>query len=327
MSGAAYRIVAPSAGDASVLERRGFEPPAPGAEEVLVRHTAIGVNFLDVYFRTGLYPWPVEKDLVPGSEAAGVVEAVGEGVTGFAVGDRVVYTLPNGAYATHRAIAATHVVALPDGVDDESAAAAMLKGLTVSYLLNDSYAVRSGDTVLFHAAAGGVGSLAGQWLKAKGAVAIGTAGGEAKCEAARARGYDHVIDYTADDFVARVAEITEGRGVQAVYDSVGRDTVKGSLGCLARFGTLVCFGQSSGPATDFAISDLAAGSFRLTRPTLFHYTADRDWLERAAGELFALVADGTLEVPIGQRFALEDVAEAHRALEGRRTRGSTVLAP
>ena len=321
----AREVVAISIGGSEVLEVRDLVPADPGQGQIRIRHTAIGVNFIDVYFRTGLYPWPVDSDLVLGSEAAGVVDAVGDGVTEFSVGDRVVYTVANGAYATHRLVDAAMVVALPDSIDDETAAAVMLKGLTASYLLHDSYRVKAGDTILFHAAAGGVGSLAGQWLKAKGAKVIGTAGGGSKCALAMNNGYDHVIDYLVEDVAARVMEITGGAGVDAVYDSVGVDTVMTSLKCLKQFGTLICFGQSSGPALDFKISDLAAGSFHLTRPILFHFVAKRTWLDASARDLFKLIADGVINVPINQRFALENVRDAHDALEGRTTTGCTVL--
>ena len=294
----AREVVAIAVGGSEVLEVRDLVPADPGQGQIRIRHTAIGVNFIDVYFRTGLYPWPVDSDLVLGSEAAGVVDAVGDGVTEFSVGDRVVYTVANGAYATHRLVDAAMVVALPDSIDDETAAAVMLKGLTASYLLHDSYRVKAGDTILFHAAAGGVGSLAGQWLKAKGAKVIGTAGGGSKCALAMNNGYDHVIDYLVEDVAARVMEITGGAGVDAVYDSVGVDTVMTSLKCLKQFGTLICFGQSSGPALDFKISDLAAGSFHLTRPILFHFVAKRTWLEPSARDLFKLIADGVINLSL-----------------------------
>ena len=327
-AGPARRVVVPAPGPADAFRVEPFEPAPPGPGEVRVRHDAIGVNFIDVYFRTGLYPWPVESDLVTGSEAAGTIDAVGEGVEGLAVGRRVAYAFPNGAYATHRSLPAAHVVALPDGVDAETAAAVMLKGLTVAYLVGDSHVAKPGDVVLFHAAAGGVGSLAGRWLASKGAVVIGTAGGPDKCAAAASTGgYAHVIDYRTEDVAERVRELTAGAGVDAVYDGVGRDTLRGSLACLKRFGTLVSFGQSSGPADDFRISDLAAGSLRLQRPTLFHYAADRTWLERASHELFERLGDGTLRASIGQRFALDDAGAAHAALEARRTVGSTLLLP
>lgn len=323
----AYAIAAGKPGGSDVLKRIEITPPTPGEGEVMIRQTAIGVNFIDVYIRTGAYPWPVENDLTLGCEGAGVVEAIGPGVTGFGAGDRVAYTIPNGAYATHRVVPAAHLVHLPDGVSDEQAAGAMLKGLTAYYLLHDSYPVTRGETVLFHAAAGGVGLLAGQWLAARGVHAIGTAGGQTKGALARKNGYGDVIDYRDEDFVARVKEITDGAGVDAVYDSVGKDTVMGSLDCLKTFGTLISFGQSSGLAEDFKISDLARGSLRLQRPTLFHYTASRDWLETAAAALFAAIGDGTLTINIASTRPLEQVADVHDDLEGRKTTGSTVLIP
>jgi NADPH2:quinone reductase len=323
----AFAIVAPAPGGPEVMTRRDITPPEPGPGEVRIRQTAVGVNYLDVYFRTGLYPWPVERDLILGSEGAGVVEALGEGVTGLAVGDRVAYTIPNGAYATHRLVPAAMLVKVPVTISDEQAAAAMLKGLTVHYLIHDSYSVREGDTVLVHAAAGGVGLILGQWLKARGVRAIGTAGGAEKCALARANGYAEVIDYRAEDFVARVAEITGGAGVQAVYDGVGADTIMGSLDCLARFGTLVSFGQSSGAPDQLRVNHLAKGSLRLTRPTLFHYATRRDWLERAAPALFDMIASGAVQMRIGHRAPLAEAAEVHRALEGRATTGQTVLLP
>ena len=292
-----------------------------------MRHNAIGVNFIDTYFRSGLYPWPVESDLVLGSEAAGVVAALGAGVSGFALGDRVAYTIPNGAYVAERVIDAKHLVHLPDGVSDDVAAASMLKGLTAHYLLHRSFKVQKGQTVLFHAAAGGVGLIAGQWLAAMGVTAIGTAGGPDKCALAAKHGYAHMIDYKSEDFVARVAEITDGAGVDAVYDSIGHDTIQGSLDCLKTLGTLVNFGQSSGPALDFKLSDLAAGSFTVTRPVLFHFTADRNYLEAASAELFAMIENGTLKINVNQRYDLTNAADAHRALEARQTTGSTVLIP
>ncbi len=326
-----YAIVARKKGGAEVLEQIELSIPVPKAGEVLIRHTAIGVNFIDTYFRSGLYPWPVEENLVLGSEAAGEIEALGSGVSGFAVGDRVAYTIANGAYATHRVMAAEHLVKLPEGVSDEVAAASMLKGLTAHYLLHRSYVPERGGTVLFHAAAGGVGLIAGQWLAAKGVTAIGTAGGDAKCGLAARHGYAHVIDYKSEDFVARTREITKQingvEGVDAVYDSVGKDTYPGSLNCLKVFGTLVSFGQSSGPALDFKLSDLAAGSFSVTRPVLFHFTAQPGYLQSATKELFAMIAKGALKININQRFSLRDVSEAHDRLEGRNTTGSTILIP
>jgi NADPH2:quinone reductase len=322
-----YAIIATRPGDSSVLVRQDRDAPAPAPGQVLIRHAAIGVNFIDIYFRQGLYPWPVAENLVLGSEGAGVVEALGEGVTGFAIGQRVAYTLPNGSYATHRAVPAAHVVALPDDIDDATAAAVMLKGLTAHYLLHHSYTVQRGDTVLFHAAAGGVGLIAGQWLAAKGVRAIGTAGGAEKCALARANGFPECIDYRSEDFVARVREITGGKGVQAVYDSVGADTILGSLDCLAQFGTLVSFGQSSGPPDQLRVSHLARGSLRLTRPTLFHHSANRAWLEQASADLFAMIRQGAIKVQIGATWPLEQAGAAHDALTGRATTGCIILTP
>ncbi len=323
----ALAIAATESGGPEVLHEIRVPAATPGKGEVLLAHKAIGVNFTDTYFRSGLYPWPVDKDLVLGSEAAGVVVALGAGVTGFSIGDRVAYTIPNGAYVNERVIASRHLVALPNGISDEVAAASMLKGLTAHYLLHRSFAVQKDQTVLFHAAAGGVGLIAGQWLAAKGVHAIGTAGGPQKCALARAHGFADVIDYKAEDFVSRVQEMTGGKGVDAVYDSIGKDTLAGSLSCLKTFGTLVNFGQSSGPALDFKLSDLAAGSFTITRPILFHFTVDPAWLTGASGDLFKMIEKGALKINVNQRYALRDAAKAHRALEARKTTGSTILTP
>ncbi len=324
---APFAIHATRPGGPEVLTRAEIVPPEPGPGEVRLRHSAIGVNFIDVYFRTGLYPWPVEKDLILGSEGAGIIEAVGEGVSGFAVGDRVAYTLTNGAYATHRLVPATHLVKVPDALSDQQAAAAMLKGLTVHYLIHHSYPVSEGDTVLVHAAAGGVGLILGQWLAARGVRAIGTAGGPEKCALAAANGYAATIDYRSEDFVSRVKALTDGAGVAAVYDSVGADTVLGSLECLAPFGTLVSFGQSSGPADQFRISHLGRASLRVTRPSLFHHVARPGWLPRASAALFDMIAGGAIRLTIDREAPLAEAAEAHRALEGRQTTGSIVLIP
>ncbi|MEI4488136.1 quinone oxidoreductase [Frigidibacter sp. MR17.14] len=322
-----YAMRADRPGGSEVLRQVAIDRPEPGPGEVLIRHTAIGINFIDVYFRTGAYPWPEGDTLITGSEGAGVIEAVGPGVTEFAPGQRVAYTKPNGAYATHRVIAAAMVVPLPDDIPDEIAAAVMLKGLTAHYLIHHSYPAQPGETVLFHAAAGSVGLIAGQWLAARGVRAIGTAGGAEKCALAAEHGYAETIDYRAGDFVAEVKRLTGGAGVQAVYDSIGHDTVLGSLDCLAQFGTLVMFGQSSGAPDQFRISHLARGSLRVTRPTLFHHAARREWLLSASAELFEMIRSGRIRIRIGQEFALSDVAQAHDALEGRATTGSTVLRP
>jgi NADPH2:quinone reductase len=322
-----YTIVARTPGGSDVLERREIPTPQPTAGEVRVRHKAIGLNFLDIYHRSGLYPWAEPRDLIPGSEAAGLVEAVGDGVTGLQPGDRVAYTHPLGAYASARVIPADRLLKLPQDISDEVAAGVILKGLTAHYLIHDSYPVRAGDTVLVHAAAGGVGLLLGQWLKAKGARAIGTAGGPEKVALAQAHGYDAVIDYRAGDFVPQVMGLTGGQGVQAVYDSVGADTWRGSLECLRTHGTFVNFGQSSGSIDGFSFADLARKSLHATRPTLFHFIADPAELERRGKALFAALADGTLTCDIRNRFPLAEAARAHDALEARATTGTTILVP
>jgi NADPH:quinone reductase len=322
-----YAMIAPAPGAADVLIRREIAMPSPGKGEIAIRHTAIGVNFIDVYFRQGSYPWPTPQELITGSEGAGVVEGIGAEVSGFRIGQRVAYTLRNGAYASHRVIPADQAVGLPDDIPDGIAAAVMLKGLTAHYLIHHSYPAQRGDTVLVHAAAGGVGLIAGQWLAAKGVRAIGTAGGTAKVALAAAHGYTHVIDYRAGDFTAQVKAITGGHGLQAVYDSVGRDTIMGSLACLATFGTLVSFGQSSGAPDDLRIAHLAPASLRLTRPTLFHHTAQPGWLAKASADLFEVIRKGQVKVHIGQTLPLADAVKAHQALEARSTTGSTILIP
>jgi NADPH:quinone reductase len=323
----AYAMVAPAPGPASVLTPRDIAIPTPAPGEILIRHTAIGVNFIDVYFRQGSYPWPQPADLVTGSEAAGVIAGIGAGVTHLRIGQRVAYTKPNGAYATHRVIPADQAVVLPDDIADHIAAAVMLKGLTAHYLIHHSYPVQPGDTVLVHAAAGGVGLILGQWLAANGIRAIGTAGGAAKVALAQANGYAHVIDYRAGDFAPQVRALTDNRGVQAVYDSVGRDTIMGSLASLAQFGTLVSFGQSSGAPDDVRIANLATGSLRLTRPTLFHHTARPGWLASAAADLFDVIRKGKVNIHISKTLPLREAATAHLALEARATTGSMVLIP
>ena len=315
-------------GGPEVMRFEEVEAAAPAAGEVRIRHSAIGLNFLDTYYRTGLYPAPDGLPLTPGSEGAGEVVAVGDGVTRLKQGDRVAYTLPLGAYAEERNAAADRVVKVPDGIADEQAAAMMLKGMTVEYLLRRAYPLKGGETVLFHAAAGGVGLIFRQWAKSLGVTLIGTAGSPEKAELARAHGYDHVIDYRGEDFVARVDEITGGRKCDVVYDSVGADTFMKSLDCLRRRGTIVSFGQSSGPVPPFNLAILSQkGSLYLTRPTLFHYIATRAELEAAAAALFEVVKAGTVDIRIGQRYALADAARAHLDLEGRRTTGATVLIP
>jgi NADPH2:quinone reductase len=320
-----FGIVAREKGGPEVLEWTRLYPAAPAPGEVRLVQKAIGLNFIDTYYRQGAYAWPGDT-LIPGGEAAGIVEAVGSG-TSFNVGDHVAYTIPTGAYRTHRVVSADRLVKLPDGVSFEDAASLMLKGLTAQYLLKSTFPVQSGNWVLVHAAAGGVGLILGQWLKALGITAIGTAGSREKCELARLNGYSHVIDYRAEDFVARVKEITAGKGCDVVYDSVGHDTWRGSLKCLRPRGMFVCFGQSSGPITEFKFSDLSAGSLYATRPGLWEYIKTRAELEARAADLFALLKAGHLKTHIGQRVALRDAAKAHRDLEGRHTRGATVLLP
>lgn len=302
------------------------ETPAPGPGEVLLRHTAIGVNFLDTYYRSGLYPWP-ETPMIPGGEAAGVVESCGPGVADLNPGDRVAYVCRYGAYRQRRVMPASVLVRLPDGINDTLAASVMLKGLTAQYLVTSTYRVKAGDRVLVHAAAGGVGLLLGQWLRALGATAIGTAGSPAKVALAREHGYDHVINYREQDFVAEVAAITGGRGCAVVYDSVGQDTWRGSLKCLGRFGMFANFGQSSGMIRDFALSDLAAGSLSACRPVLFDYVAERADLERRAAELFAMLESGKLRADRVTTRPLAEAGAVHADLEARRTTGATVLIP
>ena len=314
-------------GGPEVLSWETVDVPDPAAGEIRIRHTAVGLNYIDVYFRTGLYAAPLP--LTPGFEAAGVVDTVGEGVTRFKRGDRVAYSSgPVGAYAEVRNLAADRAVAIPDGVSDAEAAAMMLQGMTAEYLLRRTYKVKRGDTILIHAAAGGVGLIACQWAKHLGATVIGTVGSDDKAELARAHGCDYPIVYTREDFQARVLEITHGAKLPVVYDSVGKDTFAKSLDCLAPLGLMVLFGQASGPVPPFDLGQLAAkGSLFITRPTLFSYTAGRADLEASAGALFEVVKAGVVKIPVKQTYALREAAQAHRDLEARRTTGSTVLLP
>ena len=315
-------------GGPEVLRWESFDLAPPKAGEARVRHTAIGLNFIDCYFRSGLYPSPVGLPFVPGNEGAGVVLAVGEGVSEVAVGERVAYVGPIGSYAEERNVPADRLVKIPAGISDEIAAAAMLKGMTAQYLLKRTTRVGPGTTILFHAAAGGVGQIAGQWAKHLGATVIGTAGGPDKVALAKTRGYDHVIDYRKDDFVAAVKELTGGRGVDVVYDSVGKDTFPKSLDCLRPFGLFCSFGNASGPVPPFSLQELAArGSLFATRQTLFTHIGPRPDLEAMAADLFAVIASGAVEIPLSRVWQLSDVAEAHRALEARATTGSMVLVP
>ena len=315
-------------GGPEVLRFEETEVGSPGAGQVLIRQTAVGLNYIDVYFRSGLYPAP-QLPFTPGLEGAGVVEAVGEGVSELRPGRRVAYAAPPiGAYAERRLMPADRLVALPDAISDEQAAAMMLKGMTAQYLLRRTHRVQAGQTILFHAAAGGVGTIASQWAKHLGVTVIGTVGSEAKAELAQQNGCAHVIRYDREDVVARVREITGGKGVPVVYDAVGQATFDASLDCLAPLGMLVSFGQSSGkiPQVDLGILS-QKGSLYITRPTLMTYTAARSDLLDSANELFEVVQSGAVKIKINQRVALRDAAEAHRALEGRRTTGSTLLLP
>ncbi len=314
-------------GGPEVLDAAEFEPAAPAAHEVQLRQTAIGVNFIDVYDRTGLYPVPLPSGL--GREAAGVVSALGRSVRGFRKGERVAYvTSSPGAYASVRNVPAERLVKLPRRVSDEQAAAIMLKGLTAQFLLRRTYRVRRGDAILVHAAAGGVGLILCQWAKALGAKVIGVVGTEAKAALARRHGCRHVLISGRDDLVAGVQSLTGGAGVAAVYDAVGRDTFMQSLDCVRRLGIMVSYGNASGPPPAIAPAELARrGSLFLTRPSLFNYIVTRAELTAAARELFAAVASGKVRVVIGQRYALRQAAAAHRDLEGRRTTGSSVLIP
>lgn len=321
-------ILVHETGGPEVLSWDDHETPPPGPGEVTIDHKAVGLNFLDVYFRTGLYPAPAGMPFVPGNEGAGVVAALGEGVTGLKEGDRVAYAGPMGAYAETRNIAADRLVKVPDGISDEQAAAIMLAGMTVWYLLRRTFKVGKDNTILVHAAAGGVGLIAGQWARHIGATVIGTAGSAEKIELAKANGYDHVINYRTEDFVERVREITGGDLCDVVYDSVGKDTFPGSLDCIRPLGMWVSFGQSSGALPPVNLAVLSQkGSLFATRPTLFTYIAKRSELEAAAGELFDLVGSGVIKVRIGQTFPLSQAADAHRALEARQTTGATVLLP
>ncbi|MBX3606234.1 MAG: quinone oxidoreductase [Piscinibacter sp.] len=302
----------------------------PGPGEIRIRHQACGINFIDVYHRTGTYPNPLPLAL--GAEGAGIVEAVGEGVTHLKAGDRAAYAanVP-GSYSTLRVMSARTVVRLPDAIAFDTGAAMMLKGLTVQYLLRKTLpagGLQPGDFVLFHAAAGGVGLIACQWARALGLKLIGTAGSDAKCALALEHGASHAINYQSEDFVARVKEITDGRGVKVVYDSVGKDTFTRSLDCLRPFGLAACFGAASGKPAPIEVGTLAAkGSLYVTRPTLFSHITSPETTQAMADELFAMVASGAVKIPIAQRYPLAEAAQAHRDLEARKTTGCSVLLP
>ncbi len=313
-------------GGPEVLTWEEVDTGEPGPGQVLLRHTAVGLNYIDTYHRTGLYP--LDLPAVLGREAAGIVEAVGPDAGEWKVGDRAAYALVPGSYSEARVVPADRLVPLPEGIDDRQAAASMLKGLTAHYLLRRTHRVTRGETILFHAAAGGVGLIACQWASHLGAKVIGTAGSDEKAARARAHGCEHVIVYTRESVVERVRAITGGRGVPVVYDSVGRDTFEDSLDCLTPLGLLVSFGQASGPVPPFTIGTLATkGSLFLTRPTLATYIARREELLAAAAELFEVIGSGAVKIEVGQTYPLRDAARAHRDLEARRTIGSTLLIP
>ncbi len=312
-------------GGPDVLQWVPVEVPPPGPGEVSLKHTAVGLNYIDTYHRSGLYPVPLPSGL--GCEAAGVITAVGDGVDGFSVGDRVAYASgPLGAYAEARTLPASVLVRLPDAISDEVAAAVMLQGLTAQYLLRQTYPVEAGETILVHAAAGGVGLLMCQWAKHLGVTVIGTVGSPEKAALAKANGCDHTILYRQDSFLDAVKDITDGEGVPVVYDAVGKDTFMDSLACLQPMGTMVSFGNASGAVPPIDIGILAKmGSLFLTRPTLFSYIADRERLDAMAADLFNVISKGAVKVQINQRYPLADAAQAHRDLEARNTTGSTVL--
>ena len=321
----AIRIEA--AGGPEVMKLVDVDVGKPGPGQVRVRQTAIGLNYIDTYHRSGLYPLQFPSGL--GLEAAGVVEEAGEGVTSLKAGDRIAYgTGPIGAYADVRNLPANRLVKLTGAISDETAAGMMLKGMTARYLLRATYVVKPGDTILLHAAAGGVGLIMSQWAKALGATVIGTVGSDAKAAIARAHGCDHVINYSTEDTVKRVREITAGKGVPVVYDGVGKDTLMVSLDCLSPRGLMVSFGNASGPVPPLDLLQLSAkGSLYVTRPTLNTYTATDADLQATAQDLVSIVASGKVKIPVNQRYALADVVQAHRDLESRKTTGTTVLLP
>jgi NADPH2:quinone reductase len=313
-------------GGPEVLQFVDIELAAPGSGIARVKHTAVGVNFIDTYHRTGLYRPPLPSGL--GSEAAGVVEAVGEGVTSVKPGDRVAYAGAMGAYAEANNVPADRLVKIPAGINDETAAAAMLKGMTAQYLLKRTYPVKRGETILFHAAAGGVGLIAGQWAKHLGATVIGTVGSDDKIALAKENGATHVLNIRKDDWVKRVREITGGVGVPVVYDSIGKDTFMGSLDCLQVRGMMVSFGNASGAVPPFEAGILSAkGSLYLTRPTLMSYTRNAKELQETADDLFTVIASGAVKIAVHQRFKLSEARKAHEALHSRNTTGATILVP
>lgn len=321
----AIRIHAYGGPEAMVWEEAPIGAPGPG--EIRVKHHAVGLNYIDVYQRSGLYPLP-EMPNTMGMEGAGEVIAIGEGVTEHRVGDRIAYANPMGSYCEERLMPADRAVTVPDGISYETAAAMMLQGMTARYLLRETYEVTPDTTLLIHAAAGGVGLIVCQWARHLGATVIGTAGTDEKCAKAIAAGADYCINYSTEDFTARVKEITGGKGVDVVYDSIGQSTCEGSLGCLRPRGLFVTFGNASGPIPPFDLGSLGKrGSLYVTRPTLFSYIASREDLVANSNELFDMVGKGIVKIEIGQTYPLSEAAQAHRDLEGRKTTGSTVLLP
>ncbi|MBI37539.1 MAG: quinone oxidoreductase [Alphaproteobacteria bacterium] len=314
-------------GGPDVLKWEEVEVNNPGPEEIRIRHTAIGLNYIDTYLRTGARPLPMPSIL--GLEAAGVVEEIGSNVTHLGVGDRVSYAdMPVGAYSEERVMPAHIAVKIPEGIDDAVAAAAMLKGMTTQFLIRQLFRVEPGMNVLLHAAAGGVGLITSQWLNHLGATVIGTVGSKEKAKLASENGVHHVINYNEENFVERVKDITDGKGVPVVYDGVGKDTLTDSMKCLSPLGMLACFGNASGAPDPVNIMDLSSyGSIFITRPMLFHYTATRQALEECANDLFEVINSGAVKIGINQTYPLKDTAQAHKDLEGRKTTGSTVLIP
>jgi len=314
-------------GGPEVLEYKDYDLPAPGPGQIRIKHRAIGVNFIDIYHRSGLYPLPMPSGL--GSEAAGEVEAIGSGVSGFKVGERVGYCSGAiGSYAEANNVAAEKVVKLPDGISDEVAAAALLKGMTAQYLLRRTHTVKAGETIVFHSSAGGVGQIACQWAKHLGATVIGSTTSPDKVEQARENGCDYVLNTRDAGWEKKVREITKGAGVPVVYDSIGKNTFEASLDCLQQRGLMASFGNSSGPVTPFPLGILATkGSLYVTRPTLAHYTRTAKEMQETADDLFAVIKSGAVKVAIHQRFALKDAARAQEALAAKKTVGATVLVP
>jgi NADPH2:quinone reductase len=313
-------------GGPEVLRWEDVEPGKPAAGELLLRHSAVGVNYIDTYHRSGLYPLPPFPVTI-GMEGCGVIEELGSGVSGLKAGDSVAYSSSMGSYSEVRRVPAAAVVKVPAGVSDQQAAAMMLKGMTAQYLVRRTYPVQKGETILVHAAAGGVGLILCQWAAHLGATVIGTVGSDAKAELARAHGCHHTIVYTRENFVERVKEITGGKGVPVVYDSTGKDNFQGSLDCLRTRGLMVTYGNASGPVPPVSVLVLAPKSLFLTRPKLFDYIATREDLESTAADLFDVVAKGIVKINVNHTYALKDAAQAHRDLESRKTTGSIVLLP